>query len=125
MEAILDSSFIVSCAKRKIDFIGSLEELGFKAVVPREVLQELKDLRLKVNRDERAAIDIALTLINSRKIKKSGFNANSSKVSVDEQLIKKGQEGVYIATLDNGIKKMVSNRIVIDNATNDLKVERD
>ncbi len=45
MEVILDSSFIISCVKRKIDFISQLEEKGFKVLVAREVLQELKDMK--------------------------------------------------------------------------------
>ena len=121
MEAILDSSFIISCAKRKIDFISQLENLGFRIVIPREVLQEMKDLRQKVNRDERAAIDMALLVIESKDVKKVGFGSGR----VDEQLIKKGKEGYYIATLDNAIKRAVPNKIFISNAKNMIEVQRE
>ena len=47
MEAVLDTNFIVSCVKKKIDFISELENLGFKIVLPKEIFQELKDLRFK------------------------------------------------------------------------------
>ena len=30
MEVILDTNFIVSCVRRKIDFLNELENLGFK-----------------------------------------------------------------------------------------------
>lgn len=121
MEAVLDSSFILSCARRKIDFISQLQELGFKATIPREVLQELKDLRLKVKRDDRVAIDFTLGVLQEKAIKKVGFGSGK----VDEQLIKMGREGFYIATLDNAIKRAVPNRIVISNAQNKVMVERD
>ena len=42
MQVLLDSSFIISCVRDRIDFISQLEEQGFTPVVPREVLQEGK-----------------------------------------------------------------------------------
>ena len=48
MEVILDSNFIVSCVMKGIDFISQLEGKGFKILIPREVIQEIKDLRNKV-----------------------------------------------------------------------------
>ena len=121
MEVLLDSSFIISCMKRKIDFISQLEELGFRIVVPREVLQEMKDLRQKVTHDERTAIDLGLKLIENRKVKKVGIGNGR----VDEHLIKKGREGAYIASLDNAIKKMIPNRVLISDAKNAIVVERE
>lgn len=120
MEAILDSSFILSCMKKNIDFIAQLEEMGFKAVVPREVMQELKDLRLKSSREDKMAIEIALSLIELRKVKKMSFGSGN----VDEQLIKKGRSGVYIATLDKAIKREIPNKIVISSARKGIEVER-
>ncbi len=121
MEAILDSSFIVSCMKKKIDFLSELEEQGFRVLLPREVFQELKDLRLKVKHDERAAIDAAFDLFNLRKVKKMTLGHEV----VDRGLIAKGRKGAYIATLDKVIKREVPNRVVILEAKNALGVERD
>jgi|SRR3989338_8101081 len=120
MEAILDSSFMISCIRQKIDFISELEALGFKVILPREVFQELKDLRLKVNLQDRSAIDIALGLSESKKIKKQTLG----KGTVDEGLISLGKRGAYIATLDSAIKRIVPNRIVIKSSRNALEVER-
>lgn len=121
MEVILDSSFIVSCVRRRIDFISELEGLGFKPVVPREVLQEIKDLTQKAGREDRVAAEMALKIVEERKVRKVGLG----KSGVDEQLIKKGRNGVYIATLDAAIKRSVPNRISIVNASNSLIVDRD
>ena len=120
MEVLLDSNFIVSCVKRKIDFMSQLEELGFRVILPREVFQEIKDLRLKVNHDDRLAVDIALKLIESKKMKKVGFGDGK----IDEHLIKKGKEGYYVATLDNAIKRMIPNKVVISSSGNKVIVER-
>ncbi len=121
MEVLLDSNFIISCMKKKIDFISQLEEIGFKIILPREVYQELKDLRLKLAHDDRIAVDAALKLIESRKVRKVGFG----KGKIDEHLIRKGKEGYYIATLDAAIKRVIPNRVVISNASNKIMVERD
>jgi len=121
MEVMLDSSFILSCARRKIDFLAKLEGLGFKIVILREVLQEMKDLKQKVRREDRTAIELALEQISKAKIKKVGFGMGK----VDEELIRFGRKGIYIGTLDKYIKRNVPNKVGIENATNDLIVERD
>jgi len=85
-------------------------------------MQELKDLRLKPgSHKERANINMALKMIEENKeIKKVGFGQGT----VDEGLIKMGKKGVYIATLDAAVKRIVPNKIVISDAKNDIVVER-
>lgn len=121
MKVILDSSFIISCVKRKIDFISELEEKGFEVLLAKEVLQELKDLRLNVSHDERKAIDIAEEFFRKRKFKKIALGQDR----VDVGLIHKGKSGYYIATLDAAIKREVQNRVTINNAKNGIQIERD
>ena len=105
MQVILDSSFIISCVRDRIDFVNQLKDQGFVAVVPREVLQEMKDLRIsnRSSREDRLAIDVALEMIEKNKVKKTTLGEGK----IDDFLIKKGQEGSFIATLDNGIKKKI------------------
>lgn len=123
MEVLLDTSFIISCMLARIDFISELEAFGFKIVVPREVIQELKDLRFRKGQshEERASINAALEMIEKRKLKKVGFGEKK----VDEMLIQKGKEGIYIATLDREIKRKVPNRVVILTAKKGIGIERD
>ena len=114
MNVILDSSFIISCFRKKIDFREQLEGQGFNVLVPREVMQELKDVRKnsKSSREDRLAIDLALESLLGRGIK----HISLGKGKVDDWLIKKGKQGFYIATLDREIKRNVPNRIVIFDA---------
>jgi len=123
MEVVLDSSFIVSCVKRNIDFVGKLRGLGFKVLLPREVMQEIKDLKLKTKaREDKVAVELALQILNENKdIKKMTIGT----VRVDNELIKLGKAGAYVATLDNFIRRSVPNRVVINNAKNNIEVERD
>ena len=123
MEVLLDTNFIISCVLKRIDFLEELSLLGFKPSVPREVLQELKDLKKepRTSHNERQAIDVAFGLLEGRKIKKVKVGGKY----VDEGLIQKGRGGTYIATLDRVIKREVPNKIVIDAAKKRLKVVRD
>jgi len=120
MEVLLDSNFIISSIKKKIDFISELEAMGFKIILPRGVFQELKDLRLKVQHSDKSAIDIALKLFESKKIKK----ATIGNLNVDKGLIEKGRQGFYIATLDKEIKRHVPNRVIISNSKNSILIDR-
>ena len=105
MKVILDSSFIISCVREGIDFIQQLSEQGFELIAPREVLQEMKDLRNsdRSSQKDRVAIDVALQLVETKKLKKMSFGQGK----VDDFLIQKGNEGYHIATLDKLIKKNV------------------
>jgi len=121
MEVLLDSSFIISCIRSRIDFLSQLEEQGFKVKVPREVMQEMKDLRTsnRASRDDRTAVDVALQMIEQRKVKKMSMGQGK----VDDWLIKKGKEGYYIATLDKEIKRAVLNKVIIFTAQGRVGVE--
>ncbi|MBS3089579.1 hypothetical protein J4461_01720 [Candidatus Pacearchaeota archaeon] len=120
MEVLLDTNFILACLRRKIDIAESLGDLGFTPVIPREVMQELKDLKLKSSRTDKVFISLALEKFSSPDFKKAKVGGRT----VDEGLISKGKRGIYIATLDSGIKRMVPNKIIIIDASNGLSVER-
>ncbi len=123
MEVLLDTNFIISCILKKIDFLDELEGLGFRVLLPREILNELKDLKKdKTSHEERAAIDVAMKIFSSSKrVEKMKLGNNI----VDDALIEKGNKGVYIATLDNGIKNKIPNRVIIDSARKTLRIETD
>ena len=121
MEALLDSSFIISCIRNRIDFLSQLEEQGFKVKVPKEVLEELKELRKssKISHEDRIAIDVALEMFEHRKVKRITLGYKN----VDEGLIVRGKEGYYIATLDGEIKNKVPKKIVIFRSKESIGVE--
>lgn len=120
MEAVLDTNFIISCVKKKIDFFSHLEESGFKVAVPKEVIDELKDLRLKTRHDDKVAIDLALEMLNGKNVNKIKLGSGK----VDDRLIEIGRKGAYIATLDAYIKRSVPNVVIIDSRKDGLLIER-
>lgn len=120
MEVILDANFVVACVKKKIDFLEELEKLGFKVLMPKEIFEEIKDLRLNSDHNTKAAVEVALELFKKRKIKSMTLGNKP----VDEGLIEFGKKGAYIATLDGAIKRVVPNKVVISEAGNNLEIER-
>ena len=114
MEVILDTNFIVSCIRKKIDFLEQLREQGFKVIVLREVLQELKDIlrRDGSSREDRLAVNVALELLFGKRVKHMTIGQGK----VDDELIRLGNMGYYIATLDRVIKRQVPSRVVIFDA---------
>ena len=121
MEVLLDSSFIISCVKNKIDFISELEGMGFKVLLPKEVFQEVKYLSLHSARETRVACLLALEMFEKRKVKSVALG---DRRTPDEGLIEMGKKGAYIATLDAVIKRSVPNKVVIEESSKSLVVER-
>ena len=120
MEVILDTNFIISCVKHKIDFISELEGRGFKVLLPKEVFEEIKDLRLNSDHETKVAVEIALELLKKRKVKGIGLG----KKRTDEGLIEMGKKGAYIATLDATIRRIVPNKVGISEHLDNIIVER-
>mgnify|MGYP001173107703 FL=1 len=111
MKVLLDTSFIVSCIRKRIDFLTGLKEQGFEIFLPREVLQELKDLKKKssTSQEDRLAINVAFEMFEKEDFKKISLGGKN----VDLGLIEKGKNGFFIATLDAEIKNSIPNKIVI------------
>lgn len=95
MEVLLDSSFIVSCIKKKIDFLVELEGMGFKVLLPKEVFEEIKDLRFNSDHGTKVAVEVALELFKKRKIKSVALGDRQ----VDEGLIEFGKRELILPRL--------------------------
>jgi len=111
MKVLLDCGFILVCMRKKIDFVSQLENQGFGIRVPKEVLQELKDLRYKSfsSPQDRINIKEALALLEKNHVKRITFGQGK----ISHWFIKKGHEGYYIATTNSKIKHHVPKKIFI------------
>lgn len=104
---ILDTSFIITCIKQKIDFREELNAIGLKPVFPKQVIDELKGLS-KSNSNAQ----LALQIFSKYKFEIIDLGIKN----VDNSIIQyaKHNEDVFIATLDREIIKKISNsRIII------------
>ena len=77
MQIILDTNFLIYCAKEKFDYIEELSNIlneNYELVVPEQVVEEMKKLKgdkmKKVSRKDKMAADLALQILEKNKIKK-------------------------------------------------------
>ena len=116
MKIFLDTNFILTCVKQKIDFdniTNNLVDEPIEWIVPQEVLNELGNLKDKKNikvKDKNAAklsFEILQT-INPKIITLRGENPN-----VDIKIVNyiSGKQ-IILATLDKDLKNRVDNKIL-------------
>jgi len=118
MKIILDTNFLIYCAKNKFDYveeIGNLINEGFELVVPMQVVNELEKLKndkwKKVSGKDKLAIDLALQLLDFNKVKKIKVSGKN----VDEGIINLANEDKknIVATLDREMRHILGRVILI------------
>jgi len=105
-KAVLDTNFILTCVKQKIDFLEEIKFMGIKVLIPEEVLDEVKKImksgkKLHFKEDAK----LALKILNKNKFKKIKLDT----AYVDKGLINfvEKNKDVIIATLDRELKKKI------------------
>lgn len=128
MKVILDTNFLIYCAKNKLDYvedIGNLINAGFELVVPMQVIEELKKLRddkwKKVSGKDKMAIDLALQLLDANKVKIVKVKGNS----VDEGIVNLANEDKksIVCTLDREMRHTLG-RVILINRFRKLMITR-
>ena len=119
MKVILDTNFIIYCAKNKLDYvegIGDLLNEHCELVVPSQVINELKKLRddkwKKVSGKDKTAIDLALQLLKVNNVKEVEIEGNS----VDEGMINLANENKknIVCTFDREMRKKLPRVILLN-----------
>jgi rRNA-processing protein FCF1 len=105
-QVLLDTNFIITCMKQRIDFFEEIPMMGMQIIIPDQVIKELEKLK-KVS---------ALNLLKNEKDK---FKIVELKGKVvDNSIINYSRENpsIIIATLDEDIKKKIrnGNMIIVD-----------
>jgi rRNA-processing protein FCF1 len=103
-QALLDTNFILTCVKQKIDFFEDLDNRIIEVLIPTQVIKELESVaeskkKLRFREDAR----LALRILKNSKFKEVDFE---SKKHVDKLIVKHAKENpkLIIATLDREIK---------------------
>jgi rRNA-processing protein FCF1 len=108
MPIIIDTNFIMTCVKQKVQLFDQLGKLypGEKLFIPSNVIDELKMLssRKELKMSEREAADLALQLTEHEKIVILDLDGK-----VDNAIIKYAIENnkVVVASLDKVMKKKI------------------
>ena len=117
MDIVLDTNFILTCAKQGINFVSLANELIDEEIIwiiPQDVLNELGDIKDRecTNNNDRGAIELGFELIQSispKIIELKGKNPNVDIKIVNYLLDNKR---AVLATLDKDLKKRVKNKIL-------------
>ena len=119
IKVILDTNFLIYCAKEKLDYVEEIDVLvreGHKLVVPVQVKNELVKLRddkkRKVTGKDKIACSLALQLLEFNKIEEvSPIGKN-----VDEAIINLANENEMniVATLDREMRHTLGRVILIN-----------
>ncbi len=110
-QIILDTSFILTCIKQKIDFFEEL--VGTQILIPEQVINEIKNLKNPNS-------GLALKILEKNKFKKIDLG----KGNVDNLIIKFAKENPksIVATLDKEIKNKTKNYKLIIRGKKKLEV---
>ena len=105
-KAVLDTNFILTCAKQKIDFLDEIKLMGMGILIPEEVFLEIKKIKSsgkKLHFRENAKL--ALKILNKNKFKKIKLNTTD----VDKGLVNFAEKNkdVIVATLDRELKEKI------------------
>ncbi len=119
MKVILDTNFLIYCAKEKLDYIEAIKDLlneNYELVVPEQVIKELKSLKgdklKKVSGKDKSATDLALQLLDVNKIKK----IKPVGKDVDQAIINLAKENSknIVCTLDREMRHTLGRVILIN-----------
>lgn len=119
-QVLLDTNFILSCIRKKIDFFHEIKFLGMKIVIPNEVIQELENLTKKGKTKFREESKLALTLLKKNSFEKINLEIKN----VDNGIVKfaNEHEDYIIATLDREIQKKIKNNRLIIRGEKELEI---
>jgi len=128
MKIILDTNFLIYCAKQKLDYIEKISNLinePYELVVPLQVLKELKSLKndklKKVSGKDKDAADLALQLVEYNGLKKMRVKGKT----VDQGILNltKQDPKNITATLDREMRHKLP-RVILINKQGKLMLTR-
>ena len=111
-QVLLDTNFIISCARQKIDFFHEIPLMGFEILIPRQVFDEIEKLsKSSKSATLREEADLALKIMNRNKFTIIKLRRND----VDRAIIEFANDNrdVIIATLDKELQNKIKNQKMI------------
>ena len=114
-KVILDTNFILTCIRNKVDFFEEIPLMGIKIIIPQQVIEEVEKImnsKKKLHFKEDAKI--ALKILEKNSFEK--INLQGSYVDLGLENFAKKNKDILIATLDKDLKKKISNsKLIIRN----------
>ncbi len=115
---ILDSSFIISAVKKKIDIFYELQEYP-EILVPEQVIQEIFRIsQSKQSAKDKQAATLAMKIIEVESLKFKKIDLG--KGHTDDLIVKYAEKNpeIFVATLDKEIKSKLKERVIVIKSKN-------
>lgn len=109
---ILDTNFIITCVKQKIDFFEELKLMGFRIIIPLQVITELEKLKRTLE----------LKLLEEHKEQFTTVRFKKGYVDKGMMEFSKKYPKAVVATLDSALKNNITNPIMVVRRKKKLEV---
>lgn len=122
---LLDTNFIITCTKQKIDFFEEIELLGVKIIIPKQVINELKlILSSKKKLHFKKDVEIVLKILEKNKKAFRKINLSSYGKNTDKRIKKFSDENknIIVATLDKKLKNRLKNPKLVIRGKKNLEI---
>ena len=120
-KVILDTNFILTCVKQKIDFFENIKFMGLKILIPKQVIKEIEKItnsKKKLHFREDAKLALKL-------LERSSFK----EVDLKEKYVDKGlmqfsekNKDIIVATLDKELKNKIKNPKLVIRSKKKLEI---
>ena len=119
-QVLLDTSFILTSIRNKIDFISELPLKGLSVLVPKQVISEIENIaESKKKLRFREEAKLALKILEKSKTRKIDLKSKNT----DNGIVKYSKEhNVIVATLDREIKKKVQGQRLVIRGKKNLEI---
>ena len=119
-QIILDTSFILTSIRNKIDFFEDIQSMGSNILIPKQVIKEIENIsKSKKKFRFREEAQIALKLLNKSKFRKIDLKTKN----VDKGIVKySNKHDVIVATLDREIKNKIKNSKLVIRGKKKLEI---
>lgn len=120
-QVLLDTNFIMSCARQKIDFFEQIPLMGMEILIPKQVFDELKLLsKSRESAFIREDADLALKLLNRNKFTLMKLRRNNVDKGIEE--LAEENKDLIIATLDKELKEKIKNQKMVIKGRKNLEI---
>jgi rRNA-processing protein FCF1 len=118
--AVLDTNFVLSCIRKKIDFFNDVPSMGLKIMIPIQVLDEVRNLSMTAKGKFKDEARVALKLLEQNEFKRIDLYIKN----VDNGIVKlaKDNKTYIVATLDKEIQNQLKNRKLIIRGEKKLEI---
>jgi len=120
-KVILDTNFILTCVKQKIDFFENIKFMGMQILIPKQVIKEIEKVsNSKKKLHFREDAKLALKLLEKNSFKEIDLKEKY----VDKALIQFSEKNkdIIVATLDRELKKKIKTQKLVIRSKKKLEI---